>query len=213
VTGAPAPSRSSPHRLVIAALAIALVTTVGVVVLVVATRQSAGAIAVGEPAPAIGGTTLDGQPFALADLRGRPVIVNFWGPSCVPCRSEFPLFLSKLDQHASDGLAIVGVLMSDPPDPARDFISEHGATWPTVEDPGSAIRNAYRVAARPQSYFIDRDGILRSIQVGELRDADFERQYAKIVSAGSSGSPAPASPGGPASSAPALPPASSSAPG
>jgi cytochrome c biogenesis protein CcmG/thiol:disulfide interchange protein DsbE len=135
----------------------------------------------GEPAPGIVGTTLDGRAFDLAKLRGRPVIVNFWGPSCVPCRDEFPLFKQKLLEHAGDGLAIVGVLMIDPPAPARDFIARYGATWETVEDPDESIRAAYRVAARPQSYFIDRDGILRAIQVGEVTSDAFERQYALIA--------------------------------
>lgn len=108
------------------------------------------------------------------------MIVNFWGPSCVPCRTEFPLFQAKLAEHAGDGLAIVGVLTDDPPEPARAFARDFGAGWPTVIDPDRAIRTAYRVAARPQTYFIDRAGILRSIQVGELTDPDFERQYAMI---------------------------------
>jgi cytochrome c biogenesis protein CcmG/thiol:disulfide interchange protein DsbE len=134
----------------------------------------------GRPVPAIAGTTLDGAAFDLGSLRGRPVIVNFWGPSCVPCRDEFPLFTAKLGEHAADGLQIVGVLMYDPPAPARDFVNEFGAAWPTVVDEAGSIRTAYRVAARPQSYFVDRDGILRSIQVGEVTDAEFERQYALI---------------------------------
>lgn len=133
--------------------------------------------------------TLDGAPLDLAALRGRPVIVNFWGPSCIPCRDEFPLFRAKLGQHATDGLAIVGVLMDDQPAPARDFIAEYGATWPTVDDPSKAMRTAYRVAARPQSYFIDRAGILRAIQVGQLTDAEFEKHYALITGAGPSASP------------------------
>lgn len=144
------------------------------------------AISRGQPAPAITGTTLDGKPFDLASLRGRPVIVNFWGPSCVPCRDEFPLFKEKLAGNADSGLAIIGILMDDAAAPARDFIAQYGATWPTVDDPSKAIRGAYRVAARPQSYFIDRDGILRSIQVGQLTDAEFERQYALISGPSSS---------------------------
>jgi cytochrome c biogenesis protein CcmG/thiol:disulfide interchange protein DsbE len=140
----------------------------------------------GQPAPAIVATTLDGATLDLASLRGRPVLVNFWGPSCIPCRDEFPLFKARLAAHAADGLAIVGVLMYDPPAPARDFIATYGATWPTVDDPSGAIRTAYRVAARPQTYFIDRGGILRAIQVGQLTDAEFERQYTLVGGGGAS---------------------------
>ena len=132
-------------------------------------------------APPIVGTTLDGEAFDLADYAGRPVVVNFWGPSCVPCRDEFPLLIAKGAQYADDGLAIVGVLTDDPPEPARRFAADYGATWPTVEDPDKALKAAYRVAGRPQTYFIDGDGIIRSIQIGEVREADFDRQYAKIA--------------------------------
>ena len=113
-------------------------------------------VAEGRPAPAFAGTTLDGAALSLADLHGRPVIVNF--------------------------------LMFDPPAPARDFIADHGATWPTIDDPEGTIRAAYRAIARPQTYFIDRDGVIRRIQVGQLSDADFERLYASI--SGPAGSPA-----------------------
>jgi hypothetical protein len=73
--------------------------------------------------------------------------------------------------------------MADPPDLARTFIADEGATWATVADPDGAIKGAYRVAARPQSYFIDRAGILRSIQIGEVRDEDFEREFGLISGA------------------------------
>jgi cytochrome c biogenesis protein CcmG, thiol:disulfide interchange protein DsbE len=126
--------------------------------------------------------TLDDQPFDLAAYRGRPVIVNFWGPSCVPCRDEFPQFLKKLQEHAADGFAIVGVLTDDPVEPARQFAADYHATWPTVVDPGQAIKRAYRVVARPHTWFIDRDGILRAQQIGgPMPDADFERYYARIA--------------------------------
>lgn len=135
----------------------------------------------GRPAPPIVGTTLDGSTFDLASLRGRPVVVNFWGPGCIPCRDEFPLFKQELAAHAADGLAIVGVLMYDGPDDARAFVAQYGATWPTVEDPAGAIRTAYRAVARPQSYFIDRDGIVREISVGQVTDTAFATLYASIA--------------------------------
>jgi cytochrome c biogenesis protein CcmG/thiol:disulfide interchange protein DsbE len=170
-----------PRRPILLALLIAGLTTVAVVWFVRSGPDGPRA-AVGEPAPPIVGTTLDGATFDLAGLAGRPVVVNFWGPSCVPCRDEFPLLEAKLAAHAADGLTIVGVLTDDPVEPARDFVSRYGGTWPTVVDPDKSIKAAYRVAARPQTYFVDRTGVIRSIQVGELTDADFERQYARIAS-------------------------------
>jgi cytochrome c biogenesis protein CcmG/thiol:disulfide interchange protein DsbE len=147
------------------------------------------ALARGAPAPGITGTTIDGAAFDLRAMRGRPVIVNFWGPSCVPCRDEFPLLLEKLQEHAGDRLAVVGVLMYDSVPEARAFVARYRAIWPTVDDSSGSVRTTYRVAARPQSYFIDRDGVLRSIQVGELTDAEFERQYAAIAGPAASGAP------------------------
>jgi cytochrome c biogenesis protein CcmG, thiol:disulfide interchange protein DsbE len=170
-----------PRRPILFALLVAGVTTLGIVLFVRSGITDAGRAAVNSPAPAIVGATLDGAPFDLATTRGKPVVVNFWGPSCVPCRDEFPLLAAKLVEHSADGLAIVGVLTDDPPEPARTFIARYGATWPTVVDGEKALKTAYRVAARPQTYFIDGAGVIRSIQIGELTDALFERQYARIA--------------------------------
>jgi cytochrome c biogenesis protein CcmG/thiol:disulfide interchange protein DsbE len=170
------------RRPILLALALAVATTAVIVLLVGLRPGSDGEhVAVGSHAPQIAGTTLDGGTFDLASLAGHPVLVNFWGPSCVPCRDEFPLLEAKLAQHAADGFAVVGVLTDDPPDPARDFVAQYGATWPTVLDPTQALKAAYRVAARPQSYFVDASGIVRKIQIGQVTDADFERQYRLIA--------------------------------
>lgn len=99
----------------------------------------------------------------------------------MPCREEFPLLAAKAAEHAADGLAVVGVLTDDPPEPARRFVADYGATWPTVEDPDKALKTAYKVVGRPQTYFIDGSGVVRSVQIGELREADFDRQYAAIA--------------------------------
>ncbi len=171
----------SSRRSVLVAFLIAIATVAGVSIYLRSEDVGEARASVGASAPPIVGTTLDGTPFDLASYAGRPVIVNFWGPSCVPCRDEFPLFIAKLDQHAAEGLAIIGVLTDDPEQPARDFVASFDASWPTVVDPAADLKRTYRVAGRPQTYFIDRGGTIRSIQIGELRDPDFERQYAKIV--------------------------------
>lgn len=171
------------RRPILLALLVAGIATLGFL-WVVKSGQGTGEqrAVVGDKAPAVVGTTLDGSTFDLASFAGRPVVINFWGPSCVPCRDEFPLLEAKVAQHAADGLTVVGVLTDDPVDPARAFVTAYGGTWPTVIDPDKSIKTAYRVAARPQTYFVDGTGVIRAIQVGELTDADFERSFAKIVS-------------------------------
>jgi cytochrome c biogenesis protein CcmG/thiol:disulfide interchange protein DsbE len=136
---------------------------------------------IGSSAPAIAGTTLEGTTFDLADLRGRPVVVNFWASWCTPCRNEFPVLAEALDAHEADGMALVGVLFKDDPAPAQAFVTEFGATWPTVDDPDDAFAEAYRVVAPPQTYFIDAAGIVQGIHIGELLPEDFDQQWAKIA--------------------------------
>lgn len=149
--------------------------------LVLVAACSAPVARTGQPAPPLAGATLDGGHLDLAELRGRPVIVNFWASWCVPCREEFPLLAAALRDHAQEGLVIVGVLFKDEPEPARRFVAEQGVDWPTVLDPDGRLAAAYRVVAPPQTYFIDRSGIVRSIQIGELLEVDLDRQLPAIL--------------------------------
>jgi len=130
-----------------------------------------GSPLVGKPAPALAGATLDGTPFDLAAHRGQPVLVNFWASWCGPCREEFPLLEDAAKRHAAEGLVVVGALYKDDVDPARDFVTEQGATWPTVADPERTIGSAWKVLGPPQTFFVDREGIIRDVQVGQVRDA------------------------------------------
>lgn len=143
--------------------------------------SSSGGAGAGDPAPRLTGTTLDGAPFDLASLRGRPVIVNYWASWCVPCRDEFPLFKQALADHADDGLAIVGTVYLDSDDAARTFAQKTGASWPSVSDPDGSLAKAWRVVAPPQTYFIDRNGVIVSRQIGEVSAADFQRQLDAIL--------------------------------
>ena len=141
-----------------------------------------GSPLIGKPAPALAGSTLDGAAFDLAAQRGKPVLVNFWASWCGPCREEFPLLEDAAARHAAEGLVVVGALYKDEPEPARAFVAEAGATWPTVDDPDRAIGSAWKVLAPPQTFFIDREGIIREVQVGQVRDAaELDRLLASIL--------------------------------
>ena len=136
---------------------------------------------VGEPAPSFVLADLDGNRLSLGDLRGRPVIVNFWASSCAPCVEEFPLLTAALATHRGDGLAVVGILVRDSSEGAREFMARMGATWPSAMDPGDAVASQYGIIGPPDSFFIGRDGFVVSRQIGPLSAADLERRLAGIL--------------------------------
>jgi cytochrome c biogenesis protein CcmG, thiol:disulfide interchange protein DsbE len=136
-------------------------------------------IGVGQMAPPLSGTTVDGRTVSLADLRGKPVIVNFWASWCGPCIREFPVLKDAEVRHP--GLVILGVIYQDDAAAAKAFATQMSADWVNLTDPDGSMANAYLVVAPPQSYFIDAKGIVHSRQFGELVAPELERQYQAIA--------------------------------
>jgi cytochrome c biogenesis protein CcmG/thiol:disulfide interchange protein DsbE len=137
---------------------------------------------IGAPAPQFAVADLNGNPIRLADLRGRPVIVNFWASWCGPCVEEFPLLQRALEAHRGEGLAIIGIVYADRSEAARAFIGRMGATWPSAMDPDGRLAREYSIFGPPETFFIDRRGTLVSRQIGQLSAADLERQLSAILS-------------------------------
>ncbi|MDP9467924.1 MAG: TlpA family protein disulfide reductase [Chloroflexota bacterium] len=150
--------------------------------LVLLARPAAPSLArIGEPAPAFVVADLDGNPLRLEDLRGRPVIVNFWASWCGPCVEEFPLLLNASTAHREDGLAVIGIVLRDRSEAARAFMARMGATWPAAMDPGEAVATRYGIIGPPDTFFIDRNGIVVGRQIGQLSAADLERGLSQIL--------------------------------
>ena len=134
-----------------------------------------------QPAPEIALATLDGGRQTLSELRGRPVLVNFWASWCPPCRDEFPLMVEAYQRHAEDDLEILGVIRDDTSEAAAAFAAEQGADWPMLVDATGEAWDAYRGLGVPASFFVDAEGIVRAFSLGPFSEAGLERQLATII--------------------------------
>lgn len=107
--------------------------------------------------------TLDGGELRLSDLRGKAVVVNFWATWCSPCRREMPLLVRAFRQFGGQGLVVVAVNVQEDEGSASRFAREFGLPFPVALDKTGAVANAYRLLGLPTTFFIDGEGVVRSV--------------------------------------------------
>jgi cytochrome c biogenesis protein CcmG/thiol:disulfide interchange protein DsbE len=124
----------------------------------------------GKPAPGAVSTTLDGQPFDLSRRKGSWVVLNFFDPTCVPCKHEHPELIAFEQQQAAipDGAELYTVINRGTDQAVRDYFAENGGDWPVVRDPDGRISVAFGVSQVPETWIIDPDGIVRERFAGEI---------------------------------------------
>jgi cytochrome c biogenesis protein CcmG/thiol:disulfide interchange protein DsbE len=143
----------------------------------------------GRTAPDFTMVTLAGDSLHLADLRGKVVVLNFWASWCIPCLQEHPLLVAADERWGSQGLQIVGVVYQDTPTNAKDWIREQGGTWRHVLDPHSKLSIEYGLFGVPETFFIDRHGVIVYKHIGPL-SADVLASWVTKLLADSTATPA-----------------------
>jgi len=130
-------------------------------------------------APAATFTTLEGKPIALADLRGKVVLVNFWATSCPGCIKEMPGMVETYTQYKDRGFEIVAVAMSyDPPNYVLSFVKTGQLPFPVALDVDGAHARAFgNVQLTPTTFIIGKDGRILEQKLGEI---DFVRLKALL---------------------------------
>jgi cytochrome c biogenesis protein CcmG/thiol:disulfide interchange protein DsbE len=155
---------------------VALVLVLLVVVLI--TRKSAADRAdfnplIDKAAPEIVGTTLDGKPFNVDQLRGKWVVVNFFATWCVPCQQEHPYLLSFDRRHSQAGdVQLISVVFNDDIGAVRDFYAKNGGDYPVVNGDQGRMALEYSVICVPDTYIIDQLGIIRARIPRPLQNAN-----------------------------------------
>jgi peroxiredoxin len=137
---------------------------------------------IGKPAPAFTLKDLDGNTHSLADARGHVLVMEFWATWCASCPVAQKHLMDVAKQHQADGLVVWTIQTDDDPALAAKFLKEKGLTLPALLDiapppksqdeplPSGPVGVAYLVGDMPQTVVIDRQGIIRDVQVGYYPD-------------------------------------------
>lgn len=122
-----------------------------------------------------GGPAGLGGRLALHELRGRPVVLNFWASWCAPCRAETPLLVRLNKVYGPRGLVIVGIDTEDEIADARMFVGQYHVDYTVVASPDEKLMASYAIPGLPTTVFIGPDGVIRDREVGGFIGPDGEK--------------------------------------
>jgi cytochrome c biogenesis protein CcmG/thiol:disulfide interchange protein DsbE len=127
-------------------------------------------IGVGSDAPGFAAATLDtpAKMKSLSDYRGEVVVLNIWATWCIPCRTEMPSMEKLYKELGPKGLKMVAVSVDNAGEEQkiRDFAKEYGLTFEVLHDGAGAIQGIYRTTGVPETFVLDRDGVIRKKWIG-----------------------------------------------
>jgi peroxiredoxin len=145
------------------------------------------ALVEGSPAPNFTLRNLGGQEVSLADFHGKPVLLNFWATWCGPCRQEMP-FLQEVAEDSEwteRGLVVLAVNLGESAATVQGFLEDNGLTFTVLLDNTREVGAQYNTRYIPTTYFIDKDGIIRSIKIGAFAGkSDIDRSIISMLTNG-----------------------------
>ncbi len=147
----------------------ALVAAVVVVGLVAAPgrHDDAPPLSAGPAVPELSGTDpTTGATVAVADFRGRPLIINMWASWCPGCSAEAPAIRRFTEDHPEVGF--LGIAVTDTPDASRSFAARHGWTHPSISDPRGRLGARLKLLGLPTTVFVRADGTIAGEVPGEV---------------------------------------------
>lgn len=106
--------------------------------------------------------------LSLDQFRGQVVILNFWATWCPPCVEELPSLMNLQDRLRTRGVIVVGVSIDVDGDAYHRFLKVHNINFLTVRDPLQKVAAMYGTTGWPETYIIDRQGVLRRKFVGPV---------------------------------------------
>ena len=136
---------------------------------------------VGRLAPDFTLVDLEGNQVSLSDFRGKTVFINFWATWCPPCRAEMPEIEAVYQEYKNKDVVVIGVDLQETEGEVRQFVQRGGYSWIFVIDATGEVANNYRITAIPTSFFVDKEGIIRAINVGAMTKKTMESKLAEAM--------------------------------
>jgi len=139
---------------------------------------------IGHPAPNF---TLDAlnlrpdAPVSLSSFKGKPIILNVWNSTCVPCMNEAHLLQSMWQRVKTQGVVFIGIDFQDLKSDGLSFIQKYSVTYPNVLDVSGSTAISYGVTATPETLFINRQGVVVSRVISELTEQSFQSNLQLIT--------------------------------
>jgi cytochrome c biogenesis protein CcmG/thiol:disulfide interchange protein DsbE len=117
----------------------------------------------------------------LSDLRGSVVLVNFWASWCIPCREEHPILLEGAREYMSKGVRFIGITYNDAPEDSQRWLAELGQAYPSLVDKGARTAIDYGVAGVPETFIVDKNGVVAFKKFGPITSAELTQKLDSIT--------------------------------
>jgi cytochrome c biogenesis protein CcmG/thiol:disulfide interchange protein DsbE len=165
----------------VAVLAAAALAVVAVVALPDTDDELALTVALDGPAPPFDLENVRvGEPrVSLAEVAGRPALINVWASWCTPCRREMPA-LAAAHRPFGDRVAFLGVNHQDARDLAVELLDETRVTYPSGYDPDGSVARDYGLFGMPTTIFVAADGELLERRTGEMTLPELESTIERL---------------------------------
>ena len=175
--------RPRRRKLAVATALVVAVLAVAVAVAIASRPDAPAVTATGQGRPAhqfeVQDLRDDTKTVALADLRGRPVVLNFWASWCVPCRKEMPAF-QAVHRRVGNQVAFLGMNNQDSRHDALELLARTGVRYASGYDPQGTVAHAYGLYGMPTTVFISSEGRVLATRTGELSETQLESALAEL---------------------------------